>query len=472
MPFSPAVWIVLAVSAASLLAAGYALAVWAQRRRRMRVEPARPVYVVTHDPLTGLPNRAAMARAATHAIAEVQRSGDGLAFLALSVDRLKPINQSLGHEAGDALLCELVRRLRAVLRRNDVLGRLAGDEFIVVAREVNAARDIETVIHKIMNALRDPVTIGERDIHLSLTIGASLFPHDGVNYELLLRRAETAMRDAKAIGRGGYRLYSAEMSTLADDRLSLESGLRRALEDGQLELHYQPKVDIETGRVRSAEALLRWRHPERGLVAPNVFIPVAEETGLIVPIGDWVLREACRQNVQWRAEGLPVVPIAVNISIRQLMAGDLAQRVQEILQEFALAPEWLQLEITESLVMANAAQAIGRLNALRQLGLRLAVDDFGTGYSSLSYLKRLPIDTIKIDKAFVRDITIDPDDATITRTIIAMAHSLKLNVVAEGVETNDQLQFLRDEGCEEMQGYWLARPLPPAEIADVLKRHW
>ena len=428
--------------------------------------------LANYDTLTGLPNRTLFHERLRHALSHARRHNQRVALLFLDLDRFKQINDSLGHAAGDSLLKQVARRLSRSVREDDSVSRLGGDEFTVILEGVASLEAIGVVGEKVLKAFAEPFVLNGTEVVVSPSIGISVFPDDGDDSATLLKNADLAMYHAKDQGRNNYQFYVGAMNETMRRRLALETALRRGLEHNEFSLHYQPKMDIRSGALTGLEALLRWNSAELGRIMPDEFIPLAEDTGLIVPIGDWVLREACRQLVQWRAEALPIVPIAVNISIRQLMAGDLALRVQEILQEFALAPEWLQLEITESLVMANAAQAIGRLNALRQLGLRLAVDDFGTGYSSLSYLKRLPIDTIKIDKAFVRDITVDPDDATITRTIIAMAHSLKLNVVAEGVETNDQLQFLRDEGCEEMQGYWLARPLPPAEIADVLKRHW
>jgi diguanylate cyclase (GGDEF)-like protein len=465
-------WIAFVTSGALLAGAGFALALWILRPRAAdgdsRADSRR--ISAAHDPLTGLPNRVAMLETAEHAIAEAQRCGAQLAFLALSVDRLKPINESLGHEAGDELLCELVRRLRGVLRRNDVLGRLAGDEFIVLAREVQSPRDAEAVVHKIMQVLRDPFTIGVRDIHLSLTIGASLFPHDGAQYELLLRRAETAMRTAKASGRGSFRLYSAEMSALADDRLALESDLRRALDEEQLELHYQPKVDINTNRVRSAEALLRWRHPTRGLVPPSAFIPIAEDTGLIIPIGEWVLRAACRQVRAWIDSGMPPVRVAVNLSAQQFRQVELHKVVQSALDDASLEPGYLELELTESSVMHDPEKSTTTLELLSQMGVHISIDDFGTGYSSLSYLRRFPLDKLKIDRSFVRELMSNQDDASIVKAIISLAHNLRLRVVAEGVETVDQLEFLRGLGCDQYQGFYCSPAVPPDAFIQLLTR--
>ena len=428
--------------------------------------------LANYDTLTGLPNRTLFHERLRHALSHARRHQQRVALLFLDLDRFKQINDSLGHAAGDGLLKQVARRLSASVREDDSVSRLGGDEFTVIIEGIANLESVGVVAEKVLRAFAEPYVLSGTEVVVSPSIGISVFPDDGEDSATLLKNADLAMYHAKDQGRNNYQFYVGAMNETMRRRLSLETALRRGLDHREFSLNYQPKMDIRSGELTGLEALLRWNSAELGRIPPDEFIPLAEDTGLIVPIGDWVLQEACRQLIAWREQGLPIVPIAVNISIRQLMAGDLAERVQQILRDFSLGPEWLQLEITESLVMANAAQAIGRLNALRQLGLRLAVDDFGTGYSSLSYLKRLPIDTIKIDKAFVRDITIDPDDATITRTIIAMAHSLKLNVVAEGVETNEQLQFLRDEGCEEMQGYWLAKPLPPDQVTDVLKRHW
>jgi diguanylate cyclase (GGDEF)-like protein len=464
-------WLALAPISVLLIGAGFAAAMWL--RRAHDEEPGvRPLGDARglHDPLTGLPNRSATAEAAGMLIAEARASNAKLALLALSVDRLKPINESLGHEAGDQLLCELVRRLRGLLRRSDVLGRLAGDEFVVVAGDAQSAHDIESIINKIIAALREPVTLQNRAIHVSLTIGASAFPQDGERYEQLLRSAETAMRTAKAAGRGTFRRYSLEMRSLADDRLALESDLRSAIEHNQLELHYQPKVDILSNRVRSAEALVRWRHPVRGLVPPNAFIPIAEETGLILPIGEWVLRTACRQVRGWIDAGLAPVRVAVNLSPQQFRHADLQSVVQSALAEAALEPGFLELELTESSVMHDPEKSTATLERLSQMGVHISIDDFGTGYSSLSYLRRFPLDKLKIDRSFVRDLMSNRDDASIVKAIISLAHNLRLRVVAEGVETREQLEFLRDLGCDQYQGFYCSPAVPPAAFVELLQR--
>jgi diguanylate cyclase (GGDEF)-like protein len=463
-------WLALALFSFLLIAAGVAAACWLlgagdEESGSAPADRARG----PHDPLTGLPTRTAIAETAAALIAQARASEAKLALLVLSVDRLKPINESLGHEAGDQLLCELVRRLRAVLRRNDALGRLAGDEF-VVAGHAQSSQDIETITNKILAALREPFMLQARAIHASVTIGASSFPQDGDRYDLLLRRAETAMRTAKAAGRGSIRRYSVEMRSLADDRLALESDLRSAIDRNELELHYQPKVDILSNRVRSAEALVRWRHPERGLVPPNAFIPIAEETGLILPIGEWVLRAACRQVREWIDAGLPPVRVAVNLSPQQFRHADLHAVVKSALADAGLEPGFLELELTESSVMHDPKESTATLERLSQMGVHISIDDFGTGYSSLSYLRRFPLDKLKIDRSFVRDLMSSRDDASIVKAIISLAHNLRLRVVAEGVETREQLEFLRDLGCDQYQGYYCSPAVPPAKFVELLQR--
>lgn len=427
-------------------------------------------YASRHDVLTNLPNRLALAETAEDAIAKARRDGGMFALMVMNVDRLKTINDSLGHEAGDELLRELSQRLRAVLRRSDTLAHLAGDEFAVLACDIDGAQDAERIVHKITESLSDPFITRKLECHASLSIGVSLFPNDGATFETLLRRADVAMRSAKEGALGGYRFYSPEMSSIADNRLALETELRRALELEQLELHYQPKVDISTGRVRSAEALIRWRHPTRGLVPPGVFIPLAEETGLIVPIGEWVLRRACRQLRAWIDAGMPPVRVAVNLSAKQFRQADLTAVVKSALTDSDLQPGYLELELTESAVMHDAEKSAETLQALSTMGVHISIDDFGTGYSSLSYLRRFPLDKLKIDRSFIRDLMMNADDVSIVRAIISLAHSLRLRVVAEGVETAEQLEFLRNLGCDQYQGFHYSPAVPAEEFADLIRR--
>jgi diguanylate cyclase (GGDEF)-like protein len=421
------------------------------------------------DYLTGLPTRRAAAVAA-EAIAEAQRTGREVAVIVLNVDRLKPINDSLGHQAGDELLLALSERLQSVLGNDNVLARLAGDEFTIIARRLRGPGDAENLIERIDHAVRRPFMIASFDIHTSLTIGVSMYPLDGDSFELLLRRAEIALRCAKAEQRGNYRFYALEMSNAADERLALENDLRRALELGQLELHYQPKVDIPTNRIRSAEALLRWRHPTRGMVPPHMFIPIAEETGLIVQIGEWVLREACRQVRAWMDLGMSPVRVAVNLSAKQFRQVDLVAVVRSAIEDAQLQPGYVELELTESAIMDSAEDSAATLGILSTMGVHISIDDFGTGYSSLSHLRRYPLDKLKIDSSFVRDLLSNPDDASIVKAIISLAHNLRLRVVAEGVETAEQLSLLRELGCDQYQGYFCSPAVPPHEFQALLHK--
>jgi len=425
----------------------------------------------THtDALTGLPNRVAFLEAAERAIAEASIKDTQLAVMVLDVDRLKSINDSLGHQVGDELLLELARRLQGVLRHKDTLARLAGDEFTILATELRSARDAEAIAGKVLEALQRPFTAENVSIHPSVSIGISTYPLDGEAFDLLLRRASAAMRYTKDSARGSYRFYSTEMNSFNDDRLAMESELRRALEVGEMVLHYQPKVDIATNRIRSAEALIRWRHPTRGLVPPNLFIPVAEETGLIVPLGEWVLRQACMQVRAWLDSGMTPLRIAVNLSAKQFRHADLAAVVKSALDDAALEPGYIELELTESAVMDDPEQSAATLQALSAMGVHISIDDFGTGYSSLSYLRRFPLDKLKIDRSFIRDLMNDPDDVSIVKAIISLAHSLRLRVVAEGVETAEQLEFLREVGCDQYQGFYCSPAVPAEAFATLVTR--
>jgi diguanylate cyclase (GGDEF)-like protein len=422
------------------------------------------------DALTGLPTRPGAAAIAAQAMADARHTGNEFAVIVLNVDRLKPINDSLGHAAGDELLLALTDRLRPTLGYDHVIARLAGDEFTIIARGMRGPRDAEAVVHKVLEAMRAPFSVGELEIHTSVTLGVAMFPMDGDTFDLLLRRAETALRCAKAANRGSYRFYALEMSNAAEERLALENDLRRALELNQLELHYQPKVDIGTNRIRSAEALIRWRHPTRGLVPPNAFIPIAEETGLILPIGEWVLHEACRQVRRWLDSGMSPVRVAVNLSAKQFRHADLAAVVRTALTEARLQPGYLELELTESAVMDDAQKSATTLQILSTMGVHISIDDFGTGYSSLSYLRRFPLDKLKIDRSFVRDLLSNPDDASIVKAIISLAHNLRLRVVAEGVETAEQLSYLRELGCDQYQGFFCSPAVPAPAFEALLER--
>lgn len=464
----------LLLAASSLVAVGAAgAALWlALRLRRLlsRHAPQPSGSRYRHDALTGLPNRVAVVAAAERTIADAQRAGSKFAVTVLNVSRLKPINDSLGHETGDELLRRLSQRLRSVLPHSDVLGRLAGDEFIVLGRSRASATTAEVAIEELFGALREPFSIDGHDIHVFLSAGISMFPEHGTTFDLLLRRAETAMRHARKAARGSFRFYCEEMSRAEDERLALEGDLRHAIRDGQLALHYQPKVDIGSGRVRSAEALLRWHHPTRGLVPPDVFIPIAEETGLILPIGEWVLRKACSQMRAWLDSGMPPLRVSVNLSAKQFRQDNLAEVVRSALEDVRLQPGYLELELTESSVMHDVEKSAATLQLLSTMGVHISIDDFGTGYSSLSYLWRLPLDKLKIDRSFVRELMSNPDDVAIVRAIISLAHSLRLGVVAEGVETREQLEFLRELGCDQYQGFYCSPAVPPDAFVTFIQR--
>jgi diguanylate cyclase (GGDEF)-like protein len=447
------------------------LEVWQQSRSKAGLrQSAQTEDALRFDALTGLPNRMALAAEGELAIAEAQRRSTQLALLVLNVDRLKPINDSLGHHVGDELLLDLSRRLRNVLRRNDTLARLGGDEFTILATDLRSARDAETIAMKILDALHEPFHAGTMNVHPSISIGISMFPLDGDTFIKLLSRANSAMRFVKASARGTFRFYAAEMSRINDDQLTLENELREALDRNELELHFQPKVDISTGRIRSAEALIRWRHPTRGMVAPNTFIPLAEETGLILPIGEWVLRQACRQMREWLDSGMTPVRIAVNLSAKQFHDADLASVVRSALTDAKLEPGYIELELTESALMNNPEESAATLQSLSAMGVHISIDDFGTGYSSLSYLRRFPLDKLKIDRSFIRDLMTNGDDACIVRAIISLAHSLRLRVVAEGVETLQQLEFLRELGCDQYQGFFCSPAVPPEAFVRLITR--
>jgi diguanylate cyclase len=425
-------------------------------------------HMVLHDALTKLPNRLLLVDRIQQAVQECKRSKTMCAVLFVDLDRFKTVNDSLGHFVGDELLRAVAERLRSAVRHEDTVSRLGGDEFVILLRHVVHAEDAVLVARKIIEVLGRPIPSHTHDLHITCSIGISLYPHDGESAETLIMSADVAMYHVKKSGRNDFQFFTKEMSTFFPQRLALENELRKALEGGQFVLHYQPKVDVASGKLTGVEALVRWNHPERGLVPPAEFIPLAEETGLIIPLGRWVLREACSQNKIWQSQGLPNLRIAVNISGVQFQQKDLVDSIARALAESALDPHCLELEITESVVMQNASEAIVMLEKLSKMGVDISIDDFGTGYSSLSYLKRFSIHKLKIDQSFIRDISQNQDDAAIVQAIIALAHSLRLRVVAEGVEHEEQLQFLRSLGNDEYQGYFHSKPLTATELERYL----
>ena len=428
------------------------------------------LYQLAHyDALTGLPNRLLLTDRLTQARAHAHRAERLVGVLLLDVDRFKAINDTLGHSMGDLLLREVAERLSGCVREGDTVARLGGDEFTVLLPELRYIEDCATVARKILESLTRPFPLDGHEVFVSASIGITLYPFDE-SIDTLLRNADTAMYHVKENGGNGFEYYTTEMSTASLKRLSLESALRRALERQEFVLHYQPQVDLVSGHVVGAEALLRWQHPEWGLVAPGDFIPLAEETGLIVPIGKWVLFTACRQAKDWQDAGHPPITVAINVSARQFYQKDFMDTVCEVLETTQLDPRYLEIELTEGTVMQNGQATTAMLNELHKMGIQFSIDDFGTGYSSLSYLKRFPIDRIKIDRSFVTNITSDTDDAALASAIIAMSHALDIQTVAEGVETKEQLAFLRDRRCDQIQGYLFSRPIPAEEFIRIFGR--
>ncbi len=423
----------------------------------------------THDALTGLPNRNLLADRLSQAVALARRHQRNVGVLFIDLDHFKVVNDGIGHHVGDALLQVVARRMSEIVREGDTVSRLGGDEFVIVCPELDAEDDVMPVVERLYRVLEEAVMLEGEQLRIGASMGLAFFPKDGDDAQTLLRNADLAMYRAKDCGRGQFQCFKPELDRMISERVRIETMLRRALERGEFELHYQPQVSAVSGQLSGLEALVRWHHPERGLMLPGQFIQVAEETRLIVPIGEWVLEEACRQMVAWRRDHDIAVPVAVNVSVAQLQRNDFLGTVGDVLQRTGLEPQWLELEITESLVMDNPETLCALFQGLRDLGVRICVDDFGTGYSNLSYLKRLPVDRLKIDQSFVRDIVVDPGDAAICRAIIAVAHNLRLGVVAEGVETEAQAVYLGRSFCDDLQGYHIQRPIPAGDVPALLK---
>jgi diguanylate cyclase (GGDEF)-like protein len=436
-------------------------------RERKRAEE-RLHYMASYDELTGLPNRSLFSDRFAQTLAVAKRSGREAGCIFIDLDRFKAVNDTYGHGIGDKLLQGVAQRLQGCVRSVDTVGRLSGDEFAIAMSNLAKADDANLVARKVVSALAHPFDLDGYQTYMTASLGIALYPSDGEDAEVLLRNADMAMFRAKEQGRNAYQFYLPEMNERAAERLQMETQLRVALELGEFLLHYQPKANMASGEISGFEALLRWQHPERGMVSPLEFISILEDTGLIVAVGEWVLRTACAQIGHWQAQGMPPRPVAVNLSARQFQDKNLGLVIAAIIADSGIDPGLLEIELTESMLMNNAEEATRTLNEINAGGVRLAMDDFGTGYSSLAYLRRFPLDVLKIDRAFIRNVATDPDDAAIVLAMISLAHSMKLEVVAEGVETEAQMSFLRMHGCDEIQGYYFARPMPAAECTRAL----
>jgi diguanylate cyclase (GGDEF)-like protein/PAS domain S-box-containing protein len=433
-----------------------------------RAMALKMAHLAQHDFLTGLPNRLLLTERLSRAIGQARRHGKRVALMFVDLDYFKHINDSLGHTIGDLLLQVVAERLKLCIRDTDTVCRQGGDEFVILLTEIEDTPDAAPVAEKLLAAFAEPCLIGGHELHVTLSIGIAIYPDDGLDADEVMKNADTAMYHAKANGRNNYQFFTTEMNTRAVRRLFVEGNLRRALKQGEFMLYYQPKIDLATGLMIGSEALIRWQDPEHGVVYPNQFVPIAEESGLIIPIGSWVLREACRQVCAWQDAGLLAVPVSVNISAVEFRHKNFLEGVATILRETGMLPSFLELELTESILMHDAESSASVLESLKAMGMHLAIDDFGTGYSSLSYLKRFPINTLKIDQSFVQDIDIDEDDASIVSAMIGMGKSLKQRVIAEGVETESQLAFLRSLQCDEGQGFLFGHPLPAEQFARLL----
>jgi len=427
--------------------------------------------MATHDHLTGLPNRVLFNEELLRALARAERHTRPVTLFFMDLDRFKNINDTLGHQFGDRVLQEAAKRLASCVREGDIIARLGGDEFVLLVEEQGDSEALTEIARKLLAAVADLGRIDGHDLNISLSIGICSYPTDGRDAKSLLAGADIAMYRAKEQGRNRFCFYSAELQSHTPEKLALEAGLRHGLERQEFRVHYQPKIDMASGEITGVEALLRWQHPELGLLLPEKFIHLAEETGLIIPIGLWTLREVCTRAKAWTESGLPRMPIAVNLSACQFGQDQLVPQLAEILKSTGTDPSILELEITESMVMQDPEQAVTLMQNLRAMGVRLTIDDFGTGYSSLGYLKRFPINSLKVDRSFVRDLPHSTDDIAITRAVIAMAHSLQMNVIAEGVELKEQFDALRSEGCDEFQGYLCRPPLIEDELIRFVREH-
>lgn len=434
-------------------------------RKRMEEEIK---HMAHHDALTGLPNRRLFMEIVVLEAAEARRTHKKLAILFLDLDRFKEVNDTLGHEAGDELLVEVAKRLKTSIRESDTVARTGGDEFNIILTDIRRAEYVATVAQKIRNAFGEPYFIDGHTLYMTTSIGISIYPDDNEEIDTLFRYADIAMYHAKELGKNNYQFYNPDINIRSVEKIRFEGYLRQTIDRGELAVHYQPQVDIRTGRIVCAEALVRWQHPELGMLPSKRFIPAAEETGFVTAIDEWVLRTACAQFKRWYETGYPPVCVTVNLSAKEFQNPELVATIGRILRETGLSPDCLDIEITESMAMRNIEHTVKQLNELNAMGVRISVDDFGTGYSSLSYLKRLPIQRLKIDRSFIKDITTAPDDRAIVQAVTAMAHAMNMTVVAEGVETEEQLRFLHETQCDEAQGYLFNKPLPPERFTELI----
>ena len=461
-------WVFGSIGGGFLLLYGALVSIVGRGWRTINRQRGTLAYLAYHDALTDLPNRTLLMDRLTLALAQARRNEQMLAVMFLDLDQFKVVNDTAGHVEGDKLLQSVSQQLNSVLREGDTVARVGGDEFLLLLPKIEQLTDATEIAERVLTAVgRTRVIVGQ-EFNISTSIGITLFPTDGDDAETLLTNADIAMYQAKEQGKNNFQFFTPAMNTRIQNRLALENDLRHGLERGEFVVYYQPQLNISTGQIVGVEALVRWQHPERGLVLPMEFIPVAEETGLIVPLGEWVLHAACAQIRSWQEAGLPPLRVAVNLSAREFQQGNLIEAVAGVLEETGLAPEFLQLEITEGVSIQDVDFTIKVMGELKEMGVQIAIDDFGTGYSALSYLRRFPIDVVKIDRSFVCDLTIDSTDAEIATTIIVMAHNLGLEVIAEGVETEEQLAFLKQRRCDEMQGYLFSKPVPAEKLEEIL----
>ena len=497
LPDAGQAWLILLAVAIALAAGAVAtIRILAQRARRLQqlldqrsaelaqakqciaddalaraVSEQRIHHIAQHDVLTGLPSRSLLQDRLGAAIGASERGGEPLWVMLIDLDRFKYVNDSMGHKAGDVLLMTIAARLRSALHDDDTVARLSGDEFVVIMSQHAGRRLGPQLVQHLMDSVARPVLLGTKEYSVTCSIGVAVYPTAGALADSLVEHADIAMYSAKKLGRNNFQFYTPAMNDEAQERVRIESALRRALERDEFVLHYQPQVDLASGKIVGMEALIRWQHPELGMVPPMRFISVAEDTGLIVPIGAWVMRTACLQNRAWQDAGMGHLRVAVNLSARQFGSPDLLDNISAVLDESGLDANCLEIELTESLFMSDVTLAVELLHNMKAIGVNLSIDDFGTGYSSLSYLSRFPIDVLKIDRSFVTNITRDASDAALVASIINLAHNLKLSVIAEGVETEEQLGYLRRHGCDEMQGYYVSPPIPALEFERLLRAH-